>query len=117
MITLKEGTAKWEHFGQIHPQLGKVFYDFCKKLKSLGVNDIVITSIIRPKTKDSGVHECGRAIDIRADFQFGAGEKAMDYINSVYKYDKDRNWLRTAIFHKTKAAGDYGDHFHLQVRG
>jgi len=117
MIKLKEGTAKWEHFGEISPKLGEVFFSFYSKLKDYGVNDITVTSIIRHKADDSGVHAVGRAIDIRADFDYNSiGKYAMEYINQKYTYDIARGELKTCVYHSTSTYGDEGLHYHLQTR-
>lgn len=116
MIKLKEGSsARWEMFGMIAPSLGHIFYDAVMFLQKQGVNDVTITSIIRPKTEDSGVHEVGRAIDIRTDFSSGVVDALIEYLNKRYIYDIYRRELKTAIYHSTSAAGDAGCHIHIQV--
>ena len=114
-IELKPGLAKWEHFGRIKPTLGIIFYDFVQKLKENGITDVCVTSIIRPKVRDTGVHRAGRAIDIRASFSESIGEEVMDYINKKYKYDPERPEIKTCVYHATDNAGDPGWHYHLQV--
>jgi hypothetical protein len=117
IIKLKDGsTARWEMMGDISPRLGIVFYDMCRKAKDWGVKEIVITSIIRHKESDSGVHELGRAIDIRTSNMANEMVSALvDFINKRYTYDMLRPEIKTAISHCSTNYGDPGNHIHLQV--
>lgn len=112
-IEIRKGSsATWEMFSKISPILGLVFYDFVGFLQKHGVDSVTITSIIRPKTNDSGVHSLGRGMDIANTFPFAIGEAAMEYINMTYPYGKG---LDTIMFHETNNAGDNGKHYHIQV--
>lgn len=116
-ITLKDGSsATWSMFGEIHPRLGVIFYDFVKKLEELGVKHVIISSIIRPKSGDSGIHALGRAIDISAStIPEDLGAQASSYINEKYIYSLINNKYNCVLYHQTNAAGDDGLHYHLQV--
>jgi hypothetical protein len=117
-ITLKEGSARWEQFGSISPRLGVVFYELARKAQDWGLKELVITSIIRPQTNDSGVHALGRGIDISThNMNQDLIDSLVDFINKRYTYDMARPQLKTAIYHTTDAAGDPGKHLHLQVAG
>ena len=111
----KDSSARFEHFGKISPKLGKVFFDVVKYLALAGHKDVVITSIIRPKKDDSGVHEEGRAMDISCTFSDEIGDDMMYWINMHYQYDKNRPQLKTIIRHLTENYDDPGMHYHLQV--
>lgn len=117
MITLKHGSsARWDMFGRIQPKLGIVFYEFCKELEHTGIKDITVTSIIRPKENDSGLHALGRAIDIRCDFDDDIGDQIMQFLNNRYVYDMNRLHIKTIIKHVGIGYGrDVGKHYHLQV--
>jgi len=118
MIKLKTpSTARWEHFGKIKPTLGIVIYDLADWLYLKLGRDITITSMIRPKLDDSGIHAEGRAVDIAADFDMQTGEEMMDYINKMYVYDVNRLKYKTIIRHESKAYNDNALHYHIQVRG
>jgi hypothetical protein len=114
-IVLRDGsTACWNMFGYISPRLGIVFYDFCLFLRDHGVTEVIITSIVRPKKDDSGVHFLGRGIDVANSFPQIIGQQAMNYINSKYPYDKNRPEIKTVIFHETNDYNDAALHYHLQ---
>ena len=115
MIRIKKNTsAKWEHFGEIVPKLGKVFFDVVNYLSHAGFKDIVITSIIRPKKDDSGVHEAKRAIDISCTFPDEVGDDMMYWINLHYPYDRKRPQMKTIIRHVTDSYGAPVKHYHMQ---
>lgn len=113
----KNSSANFNMFGDIDPRLGMVYFDFILFLKLNGVNETFITSMIRPKTGDSGIHALKRAIDVASSFSKSLGRRAMEYINNKYIYDPDRPNYKTIIFHVTSAAGDAGEHYHIQVMG
>lgn len=116
MISIRKGSsATWEMMGDIHPKLGIVFYEFVKELARLSVNNVIITSIVRAVTGDTGVHSVGRAIDIANSFPRDLGRIAQRKINKKYPYDSKRPRLNTVVFHKTNSAGDNALHYHLQV--
>ena len=116
IIKLKEGFGQWNHFGFIRPKLGMIFYDFVYQLEALGIEEVTITSIIRPAMSDSGIHQACRAIDIRADFSYdNIGSVVMDYINNKYPYDLNRPNMKTVIYHETDDYNDAAMHYHVQV--
>lgn len=114
-------SAKAEMLLEIDPQLFFVFGDVLKFAKEKGF-DVIITSIIRPHTTDSGIHEAKRAIDFLLAYQdrvldFGNNEYGfIDYINGKYMYDSTRPEIRTIMWHKMDDASFGGFHFHLQVK-
>ena len=117
MIKIREGSsARWEMFGQIDPGLGQLFYKFVEALKMNGAEEVIITSIIRPKENDSGVHEAGRGIDMASIYPKDVTEKICNYINQMYPYDISRPNMKSIIHHKTNVYNDNNWHFHLQVR-
>lgn len=71
---------------------------------------ITITSMLRKKTSDSGVHETGRAIDISVK-ELDAEEIAdiVNYINLNYERTDNKP---TALFHNV----GQGDHIHIGVQ-
>jgi hypothetical protein len=117
IIRIKQySSASWEHFSRISPRLGVVFFELARKAQDWGLKELVITSIIRPKTNDSGVHALGRGIDIStANMNQDLIDSLVEFINNRYSYDMQRPELKTAIYHSTDAAGDDGKHLHLQV--
>lgn len=104
-------------FTQIHPKLGMVFYHLYLLLSEKGIQEITVTSIIRPKTEDSGVHAEGRAIDVSVNFDTLVAQDVVNTINNSYIYDLKRPHLKTAILHTTDILQDSGLHIHLQVKG
>lgn len=114
-IQLKNGTAKFEHFGQISPKLGMIFYYFCGRLVDHGIKNAIVTSIIREKKEDSGVHAVGRAIDVADTFARDVGRKIEEEINTMYPYDPNRPNLKTIIYHKVDTYNDAAFHYHIQV--
>jgi hypothetical protein len=113
MISIKkESTADWSHFGQIFPKLGLIFFDICLWLEKRGYEKVVITSIIRPKIHDSGIHETGRAMDIRLTFPCDIANELVEYINNKYPYEGGR--YKTAVRHTVDTYNDAGDHIHIQ---
>lgn len=116
-IRIKQGSsANFEMFGDISPRLGIIFYELARKAKDWGLKELIITSIIRPKTNDSGVHALGRGIDISTqNMNQDLIDALVNFINLRYTYDIARPQIKTAIYHSTDAAGDAGFHIHLQV--
>jgi len=115
MISLKEGSPTWPMFGAIHPRLGILLYEFVDMLRMNGVDHVTITSLMRRKEGDSGIHELGRAVDIRLDFDHELAFALVKAINEKHPYSNNRPEMRTAIIHATDAYGDNGTHIHLQV--
>lgn len=72
--------------------------------------ELEITSIFRPKTTDSGIHSCFRAIDFSSHgFSPEQIEEVYNYVNDKYPYGKGE--LKTLIHHDV----GQGPHFHLQI--
>lgn len=111
-----ESSSLWWHFGELDPKCSMIFFDIVNKCKEMGVK-VIITSMIRKKTTDSGIHAAKRAIDFILDT--GVSDRAMvistilNYINGKYEY-RPGSAFKTLIYHKV--GGDFGNfHFHLQV--
>lgn len=116
MIRIQDGSsAKWEMMGEISPKLGLIFFAFVEKLKEFGVEEVIITSIIRPVDKlkgETGIHSLGRAIDISLEtIPSTIAKIAVDWLNNKYIYSVLRNEHESAIIHDI----GYGNHIHLQV--
>ena len=102
-----------------HPLLGVIVFDFaffC--LRRYGFVP-TITSIIRPQSKDSGVHAAGRAIDFSRHRYSDKGKvtgsipesdipKILSYFNIKYPRGDQ---LDTIKYHDV----GLGPHFHIQV--
>ncbi len=82
----------------------------------LGEEHIIITSIFRPKTTDSGIHSMFRAVDF-AIFKDSGEEGTLrmaEIINAIYKYDYQRPAMQvanTTLYHGT------APHLHIQCHG
>ncbi|MBM3328205.1 MAG: hypothetical protein FJY67_01870 [Calditrichaeota bacterium] len=75
--------------------------------------DIVLTSIFRPQTTDSGVHATWRGVDIRTrDWPEGVAETLAREVNQIFRYDVSRPQMKTALVHDV----GQGTHLHLQVK-
>jgi hypothetical protein len=103
-----------EHFWQVKPKLRLILchLDYCAK--NWLRKEITITSIIRPKTTDSGIHALKRAADVRTKKVFTKREieKIMAYFNWHYQYDPKRPNIKTFVYHKVEGSEF---HFHIQV--
>jgi hypothetical protein len=112
VIKIQDGSsAKWEMFGNIHPRLGQIFYDFCNKCRDMKISEVIITSIIRPHEDDSGVHALGRGLDIsKTTIPETIGLAIMETINEKYVYDIMRPSMKVCIYHDVGK----GLHYHLQ---
>jgi len=117
-IRIKDGSsAKWEMFGAIHPKLGLVFFDLCHWLEKYDIEEIIITSMIRPQLDDSGVHALGRAMDVSVStIPTNLRLVLAEYINKKYVYDPMRTNIQTFVLHTGSGYNnDQGEHIHLQV--
>ncbi len=121
-VTIQEGcSARWMMFGLVAPKLNLIFWDLCGVNYNNGVNTM-ITSIIRPRTTDSGIHEAKRAIDFvltgvnNYTLPFGEShQKLLDYCNDKYIY-RPQSQILTLMWHQANVEGPLsGYHFHLQV--
>jgi len=76
--------------------------------------EILVTSLFRPKTDDSGVHALGRAADIRTVDYFTTKQITVlvFLINSMYVYDAPRLNYNVALYHRVE--GNTW-HIHIQV--
>lgn len=114
MIKIKNGSADWCMFGEISPKLGIIFFEFVQLMKRRGVDNLVITSIIRHKENDTGIHMMGRAIDVSLN---GISKKiaveVCNIINALFQYGNNKS---TAIIHTGNGyQGDIAEHIHLQA--
>jgi len=114
-IHLKEGTCDWKQFGEISPKLGMIVYYVMGRLVDFGIQEATITSLIRPKDKDCGIHACMRAADIRIDFPMDIAKKIEQEVNLLYPYDINRPLYKTIIMHSSDDYNDNGIHLHIQV--
>ena len=114
---LKKGSPRWEMFGEIEPKLGLIFFDLCCLLERHGIDNIIITSIIRPKINDSGVHALGRAMDISLEtIPDHMLYMINTYMNEKWIYDPNRKHLNTCVIHTGDGYdNDIAPHIHLQV--
>lgn len=117
MLEIKAGSsATWDMFGEISPTLAVMFFDFVCLAKRHGIKKVIITSMIREKKDDSGVHSVGRGIDVSIstmdnDFLL----MAQEYINMKYQYDIARPLLKSFVIHTGSGYNsDVGRHIHLQ---
>ena len=118
MISIKNGSsANWDMFGKVSTTLSELFFRLLSLLKKRGYDKFTITSIIRPKKADSGIHEAGRAIDFTVSNITGEDiEWFVNHVNRVFPYDVSRQNIKTLIYHETGNYDDPGLHFHLQVK-
>ncbi len=112
-----------EEFWQLDPKLRMILtvLDFMciKRFKK----EIILTSLIRPKTTDSGVHEAKRGADLRTIDYFTPQEieTILEFINLDYPYDPVRPNMKTAIYHEVKETLKDKDtelsglHIHIQT--
>lgn len=107
----------WDMFGDISPKLGLVVFDLACFLGRHGTKEMHITSIIRPMKNDSGVHACGRGIDVSVkNIDKEILPVAREYINQKYQYDSARPRKETMVIHVGSGyEGDKAVHIHLQV--
>lgn len=118
MITLKPELEITDFF-RLHPKLISIYGELAATaLRRHGVIP-TITSMLRPKTTDSGVHEGGRALDCSRHQYTRSGKIArsipedkiqalVSYINIMFPRSDGKD---TCIYHDTGS----GDHFHIQT--
>ena len=110
-----ESSAQWHHFGILKPKLCKIFFEIVEMCDEMD-REVIITSLVRPKTIDTGIHSLARAIDFILDVN---DDLIVNYlttiINKKYIYDSDRPTIETLIWHSSVGAGAFANkHFHLQ---
>lgn len=113
MVKIKNGSADWCMFGEISPKLGIIFYEFVLLAKRRGVINLVVTSIIRHKENDTGIHAIGRGIDISLNgIPKNTAIEICDEINALYPYGNNK---QSALMHTGNGyKGDIAEHIHLQ---
>lgn len=120
MIRFKKDVLK-DDFFRLHPQLVRILGDMANYCLTHYNHVITISSMIRPQSKDSGVHETGRAVDIsRYMYNLdGSGvvsqlpQKAIDEVLNYITFEYPRTDKNQTIkYHNV----DTGFHFHLQVQ-
>ena len=100
---------QWES-GNLDPRLESMVM-ICEALwsRDMPPRAVVVTSIQRPKTTDSGVHADWRGVDIRTrDIPNSMVDEAAQKINRTFVYGGGFN---AALVHDV----GYGIHLHLQV--
>lgn len=117
MLVLKPGTATWDMLGRIEARLLLILADTARWLELEGVRVLTITSLIRPKENDSGVHALGRGVDLSVH---GIPSSLLlplqEYLNTKYQYDPMRPNMQTCVLHIGNGYGtDKAEHIHLQV--
>jgi len=96
-------------FERLDPRLQALLLWFDRHSALHYGHDITVTSLIRPRTTDSGVHEAGRGADVRShDFSGVELAQLTAFINKSFPYPRG---LKTMIVHDTGK----GVHIHLQV--
>jgi len=101
-------------FEKIHNKLKKLLTHLDETTKLLFKKEIIITSLFRKKENDSGIHETGRAADIRTENYFTDAEikVILGLINNTVMYDPERPEMKVAIYHTVEKSTW---HIHLQV--
>lgn len=103
---------------EVSSKLSMIFWEIVYRANVKGYK-VLITSIIRPKTTDSGIHSLARAIDFifvtdnnniipYNDFY----DSLIKDINTKYPYDPSRPAHVTLEWHQVPGFG--GWHFHCQ---
>lgn len=96
----------------INPLLYRFVNEFINVSHTIHNIDPVITSLYRPRSNDSGVHELWRACDFRSKhYSVVSCVDILNYFNLRYKYDFERPGISLIILH---GEGE-NEHFHLQV--
>lgn len=119
LIFDKKYSAKPEMIFKCSPKLISILFDLVNKWN--GKFDVLATSIIRPRTTDSGIHSYGRAVDFLLVLPDGSPllsdkliQETLEYVNDKYEYSPNSK-LKTLIWHTV--GGGFGSyHFHLQVK-
>lgn len=102
-----------EQFWQLNPKLRMILCNLDFMCIKWFKKEIILTSLIRPKTTDSGIHKAKRGADARTIGYFDRQEieTIVEYINLQYPYDPKRPKMKSAIFHDV----GLGEHIHIQV--
>jgi hypothetical protein len=113
MIEFKESNLKSEFDDpNLDPRVRTIVLALAGFVKYRFGKDITITSVWRPKTTDSGVHQSWRAVDIRSIyFTDGEIKEILAFLNQFF-YGKSMSGqdLQTAICHDV----GQGAHIHVQ---
>lgn len=112
-VKFKQGVnpEEWNH---LHPELHSMFETLAMIFAKCGYN-LEITSMLRKKTVDSGIHETGRALDCmyrptpQSKFVMSRDQahKVEAFMNFIFRRPST---FRSCLFHD---AGT-GFHYHLQ---
>ena len=102
-------------FQNAPPLLRKICLEFAEIAKEMGIEPVV-TRVRQPVEGSSGVHEAGRAVDIRDEYAKGEflfvheqRERIVNLLNLRYSR-KDKK--PTCLWHSFKGAPH---HFHIQI--
>lgn len=120
MFLQKGSSPSWDMFGIMSPRCPMILFEIEDWLKQKQL-EICVTSLIRPKTTDSGIHAVGRAADFIIckivdhaviPYVNYVHDSLLIWVNSKYFYDPVR---KTIMYHKVDDPTKGGYHFHLQV--
>lgn len=105
-----------QHLHTEYDKLNAKLRDICHVADTLAVflfeEQLLVTSIWRKKTTDSGLHELYRAIDFRCLQPMERTYRLIDLLNEIYIYDPARPTMKVA--HPNPYHGT-APHIHLQV--
>ena len=111
-----ESSAQFWMLGQLQPKCCKILFHIAELCAKNDIKIILIT-ILRRRTSDTGMHQQGRAIDFILEHERDDRKEVINWllatVNKTYVY---REWspFNTLIYHKV--GGELGQaHFHLQV--
>lgn len=101
-----------ELFWQIDPRLREIVCRLESFLWQTLDYELTITSTIRIIHDKTGIHACGRAVDIRTrDLSLEMINYIVRWINKEYPYDHKRPKKVSCMYHSV----GLGWHFHIQV--
>ena len=99
-------------FGRLHDKTKQIATLASIISKLLFNENLLVTSIYRKKTNDSGIHEAYRAIDFKMLTKPEYTYRLIEILNAIYTYDPKRPNLKVA--HENPFHGT-GAHIHIQA--
>ena len=104
--------------GNLHPAAVVIVLYAARIHFLLTGKPVVITSIYRPKTADSGVHEEWRGVDLRCnDMSEDHRERWSWAIKKAFPYDYSKSLnAETALIHEVRGEDGKGRGLHLHVQ-
>lgn len=101
-------------FKNLHWKLRYILFFLDNKSIKEFNKEIFITSLIRPKKKDSGIHALKRAGDIRTKNYYTKSqiETLVSFLKNTYIYDPKRPKYKIVLYHKVHGSTL---HIHVQV--